>query len=194
MPEDYIRKQTLTNCERYITQELKELENRILGAQRPIRRRWNTKLFDEVRKIVAAQLARVQTTATAVASWTCCAPLPQVSVEQRLLPGPVVNLSGKLYIKDSRHPVVEAAAPGRALCPQRRATGHGRQPGGHHHRPQHGGQVHLYAADCPDRASWRRSAALSRPPWRRSALWTASSPASAPPTTWPRASPPLWWR
>lgn len=58
-PSEYIRKQTLTNCERFITPELKELEGRILGAHdKAVQLEYQ--LFDEVRKQVAAQLTRVQ--------------------------------------------------------------------------------------------------------------------------------------
>ena len=65
VPEEYIRKQTLANCERYITQELKELESKVLGAQERITR-LEYELFSSVRDTVAAQLDRVQRTANAV--------------------------------------------------------------------------------------------------------------------------------
>ncbi len=105
VPEDYIRKQTLTNGERYITQELKELENRILSAHdRSIS--LEGRLFDEVRKTVAAQLSRVQASAKAVAALDVIASFAFVSVKNDYTK-PVINLSGKLYLKDSRHPVVE---------------------------------------------------------------------------------------
>lgn len=106
VPEDYIRKQTLTGGERYITQELKELENRILGAHdKSIA--MESKLFEEVRQRVAAQLSRVQTSAKAVAALDVLCSFAVVSVKNDYT-RPVINLSGKLYLKDSRHPVVEA--------------------------------------------------------------------------------------
>ena len=106
VPEDYIRKQTLTNGERYITQELKELENRILGAHdRSIA--LESKLFEEVRQHVADQLTRVQSTAKAVAVLDVLSSFAVVSVKNDYT-RPVINVSGKLYLKDSRHPVVEA--------------------------------------------------------------------------------------
>ena len=76
VPEDYIRKQTLTGGERYITQELKDLENRILGAHdKSIA--LESKLFEEVRRFVADQLPRVQSLRQGGGRfWTCCAPLP----------------------------------------------------------------------------------------------------------------------
>ena len=106
VPADYIRKQTLTGGERYITQELKDLENRILGAHdKSIS--MESRLFEEVRQQVAAQLSRVQATAKAVGTLDVLASFAVVSRKNDYT-RPVINLSGKLYLKDSRHPVVEA--------------------------------------------------------------------------------------
>ncbi len=106
VPEDYIRKQTLTGGERYITPELKELENRILSAHdRSIA--MESKLFEEARAQVAAQLSRVQATAEAVAALDVLASFAVVAIKNDYS-RPVINVSGKLYLKDSRHPVVEA--------------------------------------------------------------------------------------
>ncbi len=106
VPEDYIRKQTLTNGERYITQELKDLENRILGAQDKSVA-LESRLFEEIRRHVAEQLPRVQASAEAVAVLDVLASFAVVSVKNDYT-RPVINMSGKLYLKDSRHPVVEA--------------------------------------------------------------------------------------
>lgn len=115
VPEEYIRKQTLTNCERYITPELKELEGRILGAHdKSIQ--LETQLFDEVRTIVAQQLDRVQQTAGALAQLDVLASFAQVSVKYRYT-RPLINLSGKIVLKDSRHPVVEALLNGAPFVP-----------------------------------------------------------------------------
>ena len=106
VPEDYIRKQTLTNGERYITQELKDLENRILGAHdKSIL--LETRLFEQVRTRIAEQLPRVQASAKAVAALDVLCSFARVSVKNDYT-RPVINMSGKLYLKDSRHPVVEA--------------------------------------------------------------------------------------
>ncbi len=106
VPEDYIRKQTLTNGERYITQELKDLENRILGAHdRSVS--LESKLFEEIRQFVAEQLPRVQSSARAVAALDVLCSFAAVSVKNDYT-RPVINMSGKLYLEDSRHPVVEA--------------------------------------------------------------------------------------
>lgn len=109
-PEHYIRKQTRANGERYITQELKELENRILGAHdKSIA--MESKLFEDVRRTVADQLTRVQETAKAVAQLDVLASFAAVSVKNDYT-RPSVTMNGRIYLKDSRHPVVEALLGG----------------------------------------------------------------------------------
>ncbi len=105
VPETYIRKQTLTNCERYITEELKSLEGRILGAKdRAFLLEYQ--IFDEIRKKVASQLERIQNTATAISTLDVLNSLANVSSDNRYV-RPEVNLSDNIILKDSRHPVVE---------------------------------------------------------------------------------------
>ena len=111
VPDSYVRKQTLTNCERYITPELKELEGRILGAHdRSVQMEYQ--LFDSVRKEVAKELVRVQKTARAVARLDVLLSFARVSVQNHYT-RPTVDVSGKILLKESRHPVVESlsAAP-----------------------------------------------------------------------------------
>ncbi len=115
VPEDYIRKQTLTNGERYITQELKDLENRILGAHDKSVS-LESRLFEEIRRHIAEQLPRVQASAKAVAALDVLASFATVSVKNDYT-RPVINLSGKLYLKDSRHPVVEALLQDQPFVP-----------------------------------------------------------------------------
>ncbi|MDR1254039.1 MAG: DNA mismatch repair protein MutS [Oscillospiraceae bacterium] len=105
VPGDYIRKQTLTNCERYITQELKNLENRILGSrERSVELEYQ--LFGKVRETVAAQLGRIQKTAKMIAQLDVIASLTRAAVKNNYVK-PQVNNSGKIVLRDSRHPVVE---------------------------------------------------------------------------------------
>ena len=105
VPETFVRKQTLTNCERYITPELKELEGRILGAKdRAIALEY--KLFTEIRSTVAESMERVQKTAQAIARLDVFVSFANVAVEMRYC-RPDVNLNGEIIIKDGRHPVVE---------------------------------------------------------------------------------------
>lgn len=106
VPETYIRKQTLANCERYITPELKELEGRILGAKdRAIALEYA--LFDAIRKRVAENLSRIEKSAHAIAVLDTLLSLADVASSYRYTK-PEVNLSSVIRLKDSRHPVVEA--------------------------------------------------------------------------------------
>ena len=105
VPETYIRKQTLANCERYITQELKEIEGRVLGASdRLLKLEYN--LFDAIRKQVAASHDRIQRTAAAIARLDVYCALAEVAVRNNYC-RPNVNDSGNIILKGSRHPVVE---------------------------------------------------------------------------------------
>ena len=105
VPEHYIRKQTLANAERYITQELKELEARVLGAkERSIGLEYE--LFSEVRRAVAAELSRIQSTAESVATVDVLCSLAEVALRHNYV-CPVIDLSGELTVKNGRHPVVE---------------------------------------------------------------------------------------
>lgn len=105
VPSEYIRKQTLSNCERYITTELKELEGRVLGAKdRAIQLEYE--LFCKIREQVAGNLNRVQKTAKAIALLDVLLSFAITSYENRFVK-PVVNNSDKIVLKDSRHPVVE---------------------------------------------------------------------------------------
>ena len=106
VPETYIRKQTLANCERYITPELKELEGRILGANdRAIALEYA--LFDAIRKKIADNLNRIEKSAHCIAQLDVLVSLADVAASNRYVK-PEVNLSSVVRLKDSRHPVVEA--------------------------------------------------------------------------------------
>ena len=106
VPPHYIRKQTLANAERYITQELKELEARVLGAKdRAVALEYQ--LFSQVREAVAAQLVRIQSTAEALAKLDVLISLATVAVRHNYC-RPEVDLSGRISIQGGRHPVVEA--------------------------------------------------------------------------------------
>lgn len=112
-PASYIRKQTLVNCERYITQELKEIEEKILGAGEKITS-LEAHLYDEVRTKVASQLHRMQVTASAVARLDVYANLAHVAAENDYCE-PVVDFSGEIAIEEGRHPVVEQLLEGRSF-------------------------------------------------------------------------------
>ncbi len=105
VPDTYIRKQTLANCERYITQELKELEDKMMTAGDKILR-LEAALFEETRRYVADQLVRTQQTSNAIARLDVFCSLAAVAVSNRYV-RPVVDLSDEIKIQDGRHPVVE---------------------------------------------------------------------------------------
>ena len=106
VPETYIRKQTLANCERYITQELKELEGKILGAKdREVALEYQ--LFCALREEIAGQIQRLQVTAKALARLDVLCSLAHVAAEHNYT-CPQVEGDGVIEIKDGRHPVVEA--------------------------------------------------------------------------------------
>lgn len=105
VPDTYIRKQTLTNCERFITQELKDIEGRILGAKdRSVAMEFS--IFDNIRKTVADNLERIQNTAKAIATLDVITSFANVASDNRYI-RPDITLSSSIKIKDSRHPVVE---------------------------------------------------------------------------------------
>ena len=105
VPESYIRKQTLVNGERYITQELKDLEHDILSASDRVTA-LEYQLFTDLRLHIAAQAARVQQAAALVAELDALCSLAAVAVKNNYC-CPVVDESGVIEIHDGRHPVVE---------------------------------------------------------------------------------------
>jgi len=115
VPEDYIRKQTLTNGERYITQELKELENTILTAKdRVVALEYEA--FSRLRQWLADQAARVQAAAAAVACADVLSCFAANAVKNNYCK-PDVDLSGTLQIEAGRHPVVEQVLKGQMFVP-----------------------------------------------------------------------------
>lgn len=105
VPQNYTRKQTLTNAERYITPELKELEDMILGAQDKLVA-LEYQVFCELRDSIAMQVKRIQKTAKAVAGIDVFTSLAFVAGQNQYVK-PQINEKGVLNIKGGRHPVVE---------------------------------------------------------------------------------------
>ena len=109
VPERYIRKQTLTNCERFITEELKNLENQILGAEeKVITLEYNA--FIEIRDKIEAQIQRIQKSAMVVATLDVLTSFAQVAEDFNYCK-PEVDESGIIDIKAGRHPVIEKMLP-----------------------------------------------------------------------------------
>ena len=115
VPENWVRKQTLTNAERYITGELKELESKVLGAQERITK-LEYELFCGVREQVANQLVRIQTTSHAVAALDVLSSFAKVAVANGYV-CPEMTEDGSIEIREGRHPVVEKMLGGAPFVP-----------------------------------------------------------------------------
>lgn len=115
IPACYQRKQTLVNGERYITQELKELEDRILGAEER-RLELEAALFEEIRRLIAADAPKILEIASAVAALDCLCSLARVAEDNGYV-RPVVREGQAIVIREGRHPVVEQALPRGAFVP-----------------------------------------------------------------------------
>ena len=109
VPGNYIRKQTLTNAERFVTPELKEYEEKILHAEEKILA-LETRLFNELRQMIAEHAGTIQTDAFSIATLDCFISLADAAVENKYS-CPIVDDSLCIEIKDGRHPVIEKLLP-----------------------------------------------------------------------------------
>ena len=108
-PDRYIRKQTLANCERFITEELKNLENQILGAEeRVINLEYNA--FVEIREDIKSKIKRLQKSAEIISTLDVLCSFAIVAEDMNYIE-PIVDNSGVIDIKDGRHPVIEKMLP-----------------------------------------------------------------------------------
>ena len=109
VPADWIRKQTLVNAERYITQELKEYEEKILGAEEKILA-LETKLYNDLVLALAEYIPAIQINATQIARLDCLLSFANVARENRYI-RPVIAEDDVLDIRQGRHPVIEKQLP-----------------------------------------------------------------------------------
>ncbi|MBW6500038.1 MAG: DNA mismatch repair protein MutS [Bacteroidales bacterium] len=109
VPPEWIRKQTLVSAERYITEELKEYENKILGAEEKIAE-IEVRLFNDLVKSVIEFIPQIQLNSALVARLDCLHSFAVISTENNYT-RPVLNDSGKLEITEGRHPVIEKQLP-----------------------------------------------------------------------------------
>ena len=115
VPDRYIRKQTLANCERYITEDLKRLENEILGAEeKVINLEYNA--FVEIRDEIEKNVQRVQKSANIISILDVLASFATVADDMNYVM-PTVDNSGIIDIKDGRHPVIEKIIGGSEFVP-----------------------------------------------------------------------------
>ncbi len=115
IPEDWIRKQTLANAERFITEELKNAENSILGAKDKALS-LEADIFAEVRDFLATKLETVQKTASAVAAVDVLCSFADVALRNMYVK-PEISIDGSIDIKAGRHPVVELMLDGEVFVP-----------------------------------------------------------------------------
>lgn len=109
VPEYFVRKQTLSNCERYITPQIKEVEEKIVEAESQIVN-MEYEMFCKVRDLVAEQVGRVQNTAQAIATVDVLCSFAYVAEKNRYVM-PDMSISDRIEIKDGRHPVIENLTP-----------------------------------------------------------------------------------
>ncbi len=109
VPPEWIRKQTLVNAERYITEELKEYESKILGAEEKILE-LETRLFSELVLAIAEYTAPVQLNASLIARLDCLLSFAQIALDNKYV-RPSVNDTDSLVIRQGRHPVIEKQLP-----------------------------------------------------------------------------------
>jgi DNA mismatch repair protein MutS len=109
VPADWIRKQTLANCERYITEELKHLEEKILGAEEKIQA-LEEKLFHELVTYIADYIKPIQVNAGVVAKLDCLIAFAEIAQRNNYVK-PEINESLKIEITEGRHPVIEKLLP-----------------------------------------------------------------------------------
>ena len=107
VPEEYIRKQTLTTGERFITQELKVFEEKILMSDEKALQ-IETRLYGQILEVLCAHIEQLKTIASAVALLDCLASLATVAKERRYVRPTILESGAPLKITDGRHPVVEA--------------------------------------------------------------------------------------
>lgn len=105
VPDDYERRQTLTNAERYTTPQLKEWEQKVLGAEEKIKE-LETEIFAEIRGKVRNETRNLQSTARALATLDALASLAEIAVRQNYV-CPVLHDGDEIEIKNGRHPIVE---------------------------------------------------------------------------------------
>ncbi len=109
VPSEWIRKQTLVSAERYVTQELKEYEEKIMGAEEKIQA-LEVRLFNELVGVIAEYIQSIQLNSSLVGRLDCLSSFTRVSLENKYNP-PVVNDSLTIDIKEGRHPVIEKQLP-----------------------------------------------------------------------------------
>ena len=144
VPERYIRKQTLTTGERYITEELKNLENQIIGAQEKIVA-LEYDVFVKVRNTIEKSAKRLQTSASIISKTDVLCSLAKVAEEMNYCM-PVVDNSDVIDIKEGRHPVIEKMLPAGDFVQNDAYLDSGENRLAHNHWTKYGWKVYIHEA------------------------------------------------
>lgn len=143
VPERFVRKQTLTNGERYITEELKEIEDAILGSQEKLVD-LEYKLYLEIRDKIAKEIPRIQKTAEIVATLDVLSSFANVAEAQNYVM-PIVDNSGEINIEEGRHPVIEKMLSAGEFVPNDTYMNKSSDRLRSNNRTKHGRKINLYA-------------------------------------------------
>lgn len=146
VPDRFIRKQTLTNGERYITEELKEIEDAILGSQEKLVD-LEYKLFLEIRKKIAKEIPRIQKTAEIIANLDVFCSFAEVAEDLNYV-RPIVDNSGELKIEEGRHPVIEKMISSGNFVPNDTYMNEETDRLRNNHRTKYGRKINIYETSC----------------------------------------------
>ena len=160
VPERFVRKQTLTNGERYITEELKELEGVILGAQEKLVD-LEYKLFLEIRKKIANEISRIQKTAELVAMLDVLCAFAEVA-EDLNYTMPIVDNSGEINIEEGRHPVIEKMLSSGNFVPNDTYMNKGSDRLRNNYRTKYGRKIYIHETGRINNSNGTNSEVLSQ--------------------------------
>ena len=149
VPYHYERKQTLANAERFVTPELKEMEQKILGAKDRLLA-LETELFAEIRQVLLACTDRLQKNGALIAELDAYVSLAEVASNNGYC-RPTLNTQGRIHIVNGRHPVIERAIK-EPFVPNDVDAGQRRKPAFDSDRPEYGGQEHVPSSNRSDHA------------------------------------------
>ena len=139
----YVRKQTLANCERFVTDELKKIESEILTANDKALA-LEEEIFGEIRAFISAKLEQIQTTAEALSEVDVLCSLANAAIENGYAK-PVMTLDSVIEIRDGRHPVIEKMLTDKPFTPNDVLLDKG-ENADYHNRPEYVGKS-TYIAD-----------------------------------------------
>jgi DNA mismatch repair protein MutS len=144
VPREWIRKQTLTTGERYVTEELKVLEEKILGAEEKLLT-LEYNLFLELREKISKQIVRIQSVAGTIAMLDVLCTFATVAEDNNYV-CPKVDDSGEINIVNGRHPVIEKMLESGEFIRKRHIYKYRRKQGCHNHWTKHGRKIHIHEA------------------------------------------------